>query len=115
PVGRRPGALRRPAWLPGADPSRLDPGHPGPEVAPGPAEPGVAPGRRTRRPFTVRRAVGWLVLGLIAWVAFSGVVFVISAQLAPGIPSQAKAALSSSGWPLTSANTILVLGSDQRT
>ena len=55
------------------------------------------------------------MLGLIAWVAFSGVVFVISAQLAPGIPSQAKAALSSSGWPLTSANTILVLGSDQRT
>ncbi len=54
------------------------------------------------------------MLGLIGWVVLSGIVFVISAQTAPGIPSSAKAALHSSGWPLGSANTILVLGSDQR-
>jgi len=62
----------------------------------------------------VRRVVRWLVVGLIAWVVLSAILFVLSAQLAPGVPSQARAALGSSGWPLTSANTILVLGSDQR-
>ncbi len=78
-------------------------------------DPDVAPARRSRPSFPVGRVIRWLVLGAIAWVVLSGILFVISAQLAPGISSQAQSALTSGGWPLTSANTILVLGSDQRT
>jgi LCP family protein required for cell wall assembly len=55
-----------------------------------------------------------LVIALVAWVAVSAILFVISSQIAPGVSAQARAALSSGGFPLTSSNTILVLGSDQR-
>ncbi|HWH10924.1 MAG TPA: LCP family protein [Solirubrobacteraceae bacterium] len=58
--------------------------------------------------------VRWIAVAIGVWLGLSVVLFIVSAQLAPGVSSQAKAALSSSGWPLTSANTILVLGSDQR-
>jgi LCP family protein required for cell wall assembly len=87
-VGRQPGGLRRPSW------TRRRAGR--------------------RRPVTFGRVVRWVVLAVVAWVALSAILFVISAHLAPSVSDQAKAALSSSGWPLTSANTILVLGSDQR-
>jgi LCP family protein required for cell wall assembly len=68
-----------------------------------------------------RQRLNWkkIVLGLIAaivgWILLSGVLFLISAQIEQSkVDSAAKAALSGGGFPLTSANTILVLGSDQR-
>jgi LCP family protein required for cell wall assembly len=68
-----------------------------------------------------RQRLKWkkIVLGLIAavfgWVLLSLVLFLISAQIEQSkVDSAAKAALSGGGFPLTSANTILVLGSDQR-
>jgi LCP family protein required for cell wall assembly len=77
-----------------------------------PREPG---GLRKRRPITPGRIVRWLAVALGAWLLLSLVLFVVSVHLAPGVSAQAKAALDPGGWPLTSANTILVLGSDQRT
>jgi len=60
-----------------------------------------------------------LILGLLAlaaaWLLLSLVLFLLSSQLertAP--PSNVAAALDSAGFPLTSANNILVLGSDRR-
>jgi LCP family protein required for cell wall assembly len=56
------------------------------------------------------------VLGLIVgWLLLSLILFLISAQIEQSkVDSAAKAALSGGSFPLTSANTILVLGSDQR-
>ncbi len=70
---------------------------------------------RKRRPITPGRVVRWLAVALGAWLVLSLVVFFVSVHRAPGVSAQAKAALDPGGWPLTSANTILVLGSDQRT
>jgi LCP family protein required for cell wall assembly len=58
--------------------------------------------------------VRWLALALGAWLLLSLVLFVVSVHLAPGVSASARAALDSGSWPLTSPNTILVLGSDQR-
>jgi LCP family protein required for cell wall assembly len=58
--------------------------------------------------------IRWALLALIAWVGLSAILFVVSEHTAPGVSAEARAALSPSGWPLTSSNTILVLGSDQR-
>ncbi|HEY5197640.1 MAG TPA: LCP family protein [Solirubrobacteraceae bacterium] len=87
-VGRL-GRVRRPGW------TRVRPGRGG-------------------RPVTFGRVVRWLAVGVVLWIGLSVVVFVVSSQIAPGVSSEARASLSSSGWPLTSSNTILVLGSDQR-
>jgi LCP family protein required for cell wall assembly len=52
--------------------------------------------------------VGWLVLSLI--------LFLVSAQTQQSrVAGDVGSVLDHAGWPLTSANTILVLGSDQRT
>jgi LCP family protein required for cell wall assembly len=56
----------------------------------------------------------WLAIAVALWLAVSVVLFVVSSHTAPGVPASARAALDPSGWPVTSANTILVLGSDQR-
>jgi LCP family protein required for cell wall assembly len=88
PIGRRFGRAHRPAW------TRRSGGR--------------------KRAITFGRVVRWLAIGVVAWVAVSAVLFVVSAQLAPGVSGDAKAVLTASGWPLTSSNTILVLGSDQR-
>jgi LCP family protein required for cell wall assembly len=68
-----------------------------------------------------RQRLNWkkIVLGLIAaifgWLLLSLLLFLISAQIEQSkVNSAAKAALSGGGFPLTSKNTILVLGSDQR-
>jgi LCP family protein required for cell wall assembly len=51
----------------------------------------------------------------VGWIALSFVLFLISAQVRqPSVSDGAKAALSGGGYPLWSANTVLVLGSDQR-
>jgi LCP family protein required for cell wall assembly len=67
------------------------------------------------------RRVGWkkvvlgLVAALVAWVLLSLVLFMISSgDSNSSIPATAQAELSSGGSMLTSANTVLILGTDQR-
>jgi LCP family protein required for cell wall assembly len=55
------------------------------------------------------------VIAVLGWLLLSLVLFLISAQLeASKTSSAADAELTGGGWTLTSANTILVLGSDAR-
>jgi LCP family protein required for cell wall assembly len=76
-------------------------------------------GRRRWRPHVwppTKRRVAALVLALlVAWVGFSLALFLISSHFertAP--PADVARALDPAGFPLTSANNILVLGSDRR-
>jgi LCP family protein required for cell wall assembly len=77
-------------------------------------------GRRRRRrpaerpPLTPGRVAKWIAVGVAGWLAFSLLLFMLSAQIEKGVTDQAKSALSSNGNLLTGSN-ILVLGSDQRT
>ena len=60
--------------------------------------------------------IGYLALGVTAWLLVSLVVFMISAQIQSAkVSDAADARLSGGGYPLTAPNTILVLGSDART
>jgi LCP family protein required for cell wall assembly len=64
---------------------------------------------------SLRRIVTLVVLVLVGWVAISVVLFLVSAQIEQGkVSDEADALLGGAGYPLTSPNTILVLGSDQR-
>jgi LCP family protein required for cell wall assembly len=68
-----------------------------------------------RRRFTWRRALKYVVLAIVAWLALSFVLFFISAQQQSGsIPNSVSAVLSSGGNMLTSTDTVLVIGTDQR-
>ncbi|MDQ6777207.1 MAG: LCP family protein [Actinomycetota bacterium] len=70
--------------------------------------------RRWRR-LTWRRGLAYLGVAVVAWLFISFVLFVISAEQQSGtIPASAQAALSPGGNMLTSADTILVIGTDQR-
>lgn len=64
-----------------------------------------------------RRRIALIVLAVIGgWLALSFVLFMISAQIqSQNVSGAARKALESAGYPLTSPNTILVLGSDART
>ncbi|MFL5782651.1 MAG: LCP family protein [Thermoleophilaceae bacterium] len=62
----------------------------------------------------LRRFLKWAAIAIGSWILLSIVVFMISAQTAPGVPDGAEKALSSGGTLLT-GSTVLVLGSDQRT
>jgi LCP family protein required for cell wall assembly len=78
-----------------------------------PRLPGL-PGRRRRGGrITPGRVVKWVALGVVAWLAVSLVLFLVSAQIQQGALS-GKVALGGAGFPLTSPNNVLVLGSDQR-
>jgi LCP family protein required for cell wall assembly len=102
PDGHRDDAERR---LYGAPRRRL----------PGLPLPGRRQGRRLPRgPLSVGRIVKWLVLAVIGWLALSLVLFLISAQIQQGQLS-GQVALGGAGFPLTSPNNVLVLGSDTRT
>jgi LCP family protein required for cell wall assembly len=71
---------------------------------------------RRRRRLTVGRVLGYLAMGVVAWLLVSLLAFLISAQIQSSkIDDAANAKLSGGGFPLTSPNTILVLGSDART
>jgi LCP family protein required for cell wall assembly len=71
---------------------------------------------RRRRRLTVGRVLGYVALGVVAWLLVSLVAFLISAQIqSSNVSDAADAQLSGGGYPLTSPNTILVLGSDART
>jgi LCP family protein required for cell wall assembly len=84
-----------------------------------PPQPGRAPKRRRRMPgrrISVWRVLRWLVVALVAWLAISLVLFLISAQVQSAkVSDAADNELGGAGYPLTSPNTILVLGSDART
>jgi LCP family protein required for cell wall assembly len=87
------------------------------------------PGGRRRRPgvpgkglagiaagLTLGRVVKWLVVAVVAWVGFSLLLFLVSAQLErQNTSTAARNALDHAGYPLTSPNTVLILGSDART
>ena len=73
-------------------------------------------GDRPRRKLTVGRVLGYLAMAVGAWLLLSLVIFLVSAQIqSEKISDAAEARLSGGGFPLTTPNTILVLGSDART
>jgi LCP family protein required for cell wall assembly len=85
-----------------------------PERGPGRvAEPARRP-QRSRRPVTGGRIVRWLVLAVVAWVALSALVFLVSAQVQQRAVSDANESLGGAGYPLWAPNNVLVLGSDVR-
>jgi LCP family protein required for cell wall assembly len=72
-------------------------------------------GLRRGRRVTWKRVVLGLLVALISWLVLSLVLFLISSsQSDTSIPADAQAELASSGSMLTSANTVLILGTDQR-
>jgi LCP family protein required for cell wall assembly len=98
--------------FPGRD--RVD-GSPLNELPGGAPEPGRRRFSLPRGPWSWRRAVRWLVLAVLAWLALSFALFLISAQLEQQkVSAEAEAQLTSGGFPLFSASTVLVLGSDAR-
>lgn len=71
---------------------------------------------RRRRRLSPGRILRFAALAIFVWVLLSLVLFLVSAQLQrKGVSDAAGSALDPSGYTLTSANTILVLGSDART
>lgn len=68
-----------------------------------------------RRQLRPRRLVLWVVGFIVAWLVLSAVLFLVSAQVQSGaVPNKVSAALSGGGNMLTSTDTILVIGTDQR-
>lgn len=72
-------------------------------------------GTRTDRRITPKRVILGLLAVIVAWVLLSFALFMISAQTrSDNLPNGAQSQLTSGGPMLTSANTILVLGLDNR-
>lgn len=70
---------------------------------------------RPRWRITPRRALKYLAFVIVGWLVLSLALFLISAQIQSGsIPNSAEAALTSGGNMITSTDTVLVLGLDQR-
>jgi LCP family protein required for cell wall assembly len=68
------------------------------------------------RRWTTRKRIALTLVGLVlGWVALSFVLFLISSHFErTSLPSNVASVLDPAGYPLTSANNILVLGSDRR-
>jgi LCP family protein required for cell wall assembly len=82
-------------------------------VAPAPGQRPL--GDRLRRWATPKRIALSLLGIVVGWVALSVVVFLISSHFErTPVPSDVSSVLDSAGYPLTSVNNILVLGSDRR-
>jgi LCP family protein required for cell wall assembly len=82
---------------------------------PGELPPPAGPPTRRRR-LRPGRIAAYVGLAIVAWVLFSGLLFMVSAQIQrANISDAAGNALDNAGFTLTSPNTILVLGSDART
>jgi LCP family protein required for cell wall assembly len=82
-----------------------------------PGREGGAPGqeRGGGRRITPRRVAKYLALAIVAWLVLSLVLFLVSAQIESGsLPNSASTALASGGNMLTSTDTVLVIGTDQR-
>ena len=68
-----------------------------------------------RRRLTPRRVIADVAIAVGGWLLLSLVLFIVSAEIHTGsIPASAQAALTPGGNMLTSTDTILVLGTDQR-
>jgi LCP family protein required for cell wall assembly len=68
-----------------------------------------------RGPWTWKRGLAVLATVIAGWLLLSLVLFLISASTNQGgLPAAAEAQLSSGGNMLTSANTVLIIGTDQR-
>jgi LCP family protein required for cell wall assembly len=68
----------------------------------------------TRR-ISPRRVLKWVAIAVVAWILLSMVLFFISSEQESGsLPASAQAALTPGGNMLTSTDTVLVLGTDQR-
>jgi LCP family protein required for cell wall assembly len=94
---------------------RLWPGRNGAERALTPEAHGAHHAPAWRRQITPKRVALGLLALLIGWLALSLMLFLISSHFertAP--PSNVTSVLDPAGYPLTSANNILVLGSDRR-
>ncbi len=99
------------ARLRGEQDSELhDPGPPGGK----PPRRGDGSGGGARR-ITPRGVLKYLAIAVVAWLLLSLVLFVVSAQIESGsIPASAQAALTSGPNMITSTDTVLVIGTDQR-
>jgi LCP family protein required for cell wall assembly len=58
--------------------------------------------------------LAYLALAVVGWLVLSLVLFIVSTAEQQSIPSDAQAALSPGGNMLTSTDTVLILGTDQR-
>ncbi|MGO9902119.1 MAG: LCP family protein [Solirubrobacteraceae bacterium] len=66
------------------------------------------------RRWSVRRVLGAVVCAVVGWLVLSLVLFMISAGQGEGLPAAALSELTPAGNMLTSADTVLILGIDQR-
>ena len=87
----------------------------------GPDRPGSDRDDRPRRRrwfrgrLTWQRVLLYLAMAVVGWLLLSLALFIISAQIERGkVPNSAKAALTSGPNMLTSTDTVLILGTDQR-
>ena len=97
----------------GARPRLPAPGRP--RAARSAGAPGQARLSGWRRWTTPRRILLALALLVVGWLALSTVLYLTSSHFnRTSPPSDLAAALDPAGYPLTSANNILVLGSDRR-
>ncbi len=106
----------RPRLLPGGDRELSEgPSGPGrPRVRAG-APPGRPDGPRWRRWATRKRIALGVLAAIVGWLVLSLVLFLVSSHFErTPLPSDVAATLDPAGSPLTSANNILVLGSDRR-
>ena len=80
------------------------------------AEPPPPPAPPRRRGSASGASSAGCVTALVAWLRVSLVLFLVSAQIQSAkVSDAADTELGGAGYPLTSPNTILVLGSDART
>jgi LCP family protein required for cell wall assembly len=108
-AGRRlPGRREDEAWEEGL--ALKSPRRPRkPEAAPG------APSRGWRERVTPRRVLLGLLAIVVGWLLLSLALFLVSAHFErTPVPLEVAGVLKPAGFPLTSANNILVLGSDRR-
>jgi LCP family protein required for cell wall assembly len=72
--------------------------------------------QKQRRPITFWRVVKWVVLAIVAWIALSVVLFLISAQVNQDqVSARTQSELAGGGVGILKPQTTLILGSDLRT
>jgi LCP family protein required for cell wall assembly len=80
-----------------------------------PRRPRTGPGDGWRRWTSPRRLIPMALAALVSWVSLSVLLFLLSSHFErTPLPADVAGTLAAAGSPLTSANTILVLGSDRR-
>ena len=77
--------------------------------------PPTAGARATSGWAIARRVLKYVAIAVVGWLLLSLVLFIISAQIEQGkLSDAASAALTSGGNMLTSTDTVLIVGTDQR-